>query len=138
MTVIEEETAARVSALRQEAVARLERAEALRLQAEDEEHAAWAAQAQAAILESSARRRNSPPRRRQPIHGDPTSSGNRLLALMEALGIDERVEFRDGLDMPLRVIEARLGICYARRGTPAVGTRIGICERALRPEAQTA
>ena len=134
MTEIDTDTAERVRLLRAEASTRLSRAEELRQLAEEEENAAWRAQAEAAVIEALNARRNAPPRRRQAVHGDPSSSGNRVLALMEALHIDEHVNFRDGLDGPLCMVEARLGICYARRGTPTVGTRIDICERALRAD----
>lgn len=131
MTVSHPDITERARALRTDAAALLQKAEDLRRQAEEAECAAWRAQAEAAVVEASASRRSTPARRRQAIHGDPRSSGNRLLALMEQLCIDEHVNFRDGLGDPLRVVEARLGICYARRGTPTVGMRLDICERAM-------
>lgn len=136
MTDIKTDIAARARALRAEASAHLQRAEDLRQAAEEAECAAWRAQAEAAVVEASASRRNAPPRHRQAIHGNPTSSGNRLLALMTALCIDEHVNFREGLGEQLRIVEARLGICYARRGTPTVGMRLDICERAMAAPAE--
>lgn len=123
-------TAPRAGDLRIEANAQLERAEDLRRQAEECENAAWRLQAAAAVLEAGARS-NRAPRYRPAISGDPKMAFNRVIALMERLAIDEPLYAGEGLDAPLRGIETRLGICYARRGTPTVGRRIAAAEEAL-------
>jgi len=117
--------------LRAEAARLLERAEDLRQQAEAAEQAAWRLQAEAAKVEAASRR-GLPGRRRPRIQGHPALSSNRVIALMEALCIDEHVSLREGLDGPLRLVERDLGICYARRGRPTVGVRIAAAEEAMR------
>lgn len=123
-------TAPRAGDLRIEAAAQLERAEELRRQAEACEQAAWSLQARAAVLEAG-ERTNRAPRHRPAISGDPKMAFNRVIAMMERLAIDEPLHAGEGLDAPLRRIEARLGICYARRGKPTVGSRVAAAEEAL-------
>jgi len=117
--------------LRAEAARLLGRAEDLRQKAESEEQAAWRLQAEAAKVEAGSRK-GVPGLRRPRIQGHPTLSSNRVIALMEALCIDEHVSLREGLDGPLRLVERDLGICYARRGRPTVGLRIAAAEEAMR------
>lgn len=118
--------------LRTAALAHLGRAAALRDEADREERKAWRLRADVALAEVSKRRTPVRARRRPPVIGNPGLSMNRLISLMEKLGVDEDVNNHDGLDYPLRIVENQLGISYGDR-RPAVGVRIANCESAFTP-----
>ena len=110
-----------------EAAAYLARAKALRDEASELE-----ARANAILRrENSSKNKGLNLGHRPPVEGMPSLSINRLIRMMEKLGIDEDVSCVDGLDYPLGKVEQKLGISYGRFNIPYIGARIRNCEEKM-------